>query len=247
MQDKQEIVRPGQSQIQIKNEYNHLLEQAIDKGMDPDGLEKLVSLAWKQQDRIAAQEFNAAMNTFQDRVPKILKTERTSYATKRGGNVSYTYAPLEQVIKQVRPLLSELGFSFGWDTKVDSGFMTVTCTLRHVNGHEKSATFSTAVDGQDKMSQPQKHASTETFAKRYSFMSVIGVHAEDNDGADPQDVETITQDQISQIDSLISDANANLASFKKFFGVDKIEAIPQSRYKQAVDMLERKINENSRV
>lgn len=233
---KAELAKQEKS-LPVKNQYSELLNTAVANNMDPKNFEMLVNLAWKQEDRLASQEFNRQLNVFQDKCPPIIKTKLAEFPTKKGGVMSYHFAPLDEVLKTIRPLLAELGFAISWDSDEKQGHMTTTCTLRHDNGHSVTAKHSSPIAGQG--TPQQQGAGTLTFNKRYSLMQVLGIHAEDNDGQAPE-VEKLSDDQCSYINTLLADLNDKKVNnrFKAWLGVESIEDIPASRYQDAKENLE---------
>jgi hypothetical protein len=223
-----------------------ILAMAVERGLDPAGIKELAELAWKQEDRKAAQEFNDALMQFQDDCPTIPKSATANIASHSGSGYSYKWAPLETIDAIVRPVLRRLGFSYSWDTAVDGGMLTATCTLRHVNGHKESSSFACPTESNNPgMSKQQKHAGTDTFARRYSLTAVLGLTTtdEDTDGADPT---PITEKQVADIDCLIADiggldhAGEVLKRTLAFMKVDRLEDIRASEYGRAIAALERK-------
>lgn len=241
---KQAAPQEIQRELPRDNQYNSFLEKAIGSGMDATSLEKLVDLVHREQDRNQARAFNDALNKFQDRCPVIIKTKPGPSVGKDGTQHLYYYTPLEEIIRKVRPVLIELGFSWTWNTKVENGLLTVTCTLKHVNGHKEDASFSTIVnEGTRAMSGPQKYGGTVTYAERYSLMQVLGIHAEDEDGQsheakpDHEAAKSITPDQESHIITLIRDSGRDEKKFLKWIGLNAIHEMNQAQYKKVVRKL----------
>ena len=71
-----------------------LMQQAIERGIDPAGLVTLSELAKEWEDRKAAKEFAAALSEFQRRCPSIQKKKGGPKVSKAGTERMYYYAPL---------------------------------------------------------------------------------------------------------------------------------------------------------
>jgi hypothetical protein len=223
-----------------------LMEIALEKGT-VESLEKLVALSERVQDRNAAREFGDAKARFQETCPPIRKTSTASVTSKRtGSSYKYAYAELDEIARTVGPHLHVLGLSYSWDSKVEGGKIAVTCTLRHLNGHSERASFECPVDGNDSMSDPQKYASTLTFARRYSLIQVLGLTTCDPDDdarKKPKGGDTtgrINPDRVADLEALMDEVKADRAKFLSYMGVAAIEEIAPSDYSKAVKALEAK-------
>jgi len=237
---KAEVMPPPETPTEIAS----LLQLAIEKGVTVEALEKLVALHERVSDRMAAQEFNAALSRFQRECPPIRKSSTAKIATNSGANYSYSYAELDEIARTVNPILGELGLSYTWDSSVNDGLLRCVCTLRHVNGHSVSATFESPVDSAAKMSGAQKHAAALTFARRQSLVQVLGLTTCDADtaAAIPQEVAngTITVDQADDLRALAEEAGADMVKFLAWAKVSRFEDIPSSRYRSCLAALEAK-------
>ncbi len=223
-----------------------MVSQALDRGVDAASLEQLVNLANAQQDRQNAKEYALGLKEFQDTCPPIPKSSVAEIASNRGAKYSYNYAKLEDIDRIVRPLLHRLGFSFGWDSAVsDAGILRVTCTLRHENGHATTSTFAVPTDSQNPgMSGPQKFASAETFARRYSLTAILGLTTVDPD-SDGQDLTPLNEPQAATIHEMLDawcdakghDRPDQEAKLLRHLRADSVEEIRASRYAEAVSVL----------
>lgn len=156
----------------------NMLATALDRGMSPEALEKLVMLQERVMAKQAEAEFNAALLDFQGDCPIIGKSR-----TVDTGKYSYDYAELSHIVHAVRPLLKAYGLSFSFDSDMDSGKVTVRCIISHVGGHSKVTTFSAPVDTSARMNDTQKVASAITYARRYALVLALGLTiGEDDDG-----------------------------------------------------------------
>lgn len=153
------------------------------------------------------------------------------------------YASLEAVIETARPVLASHGLAFmqGLGEYV-GGAMTVSTRILHESGEWIESDFQMPVAKSD----PQGTASASTYARRYSLMGILGLPAVDDDGeaatapirAVPD--KAITQDQADALRVEIEAVGADPAKFLAFFKVRALEALPASRWNEAVAMLEAK-------
>ena len=153
------------------------------------------------------------------------------------------YASLEAVIETARPVLASHGLAFmqGLGEYV-GGAMTVSTRILHESGEWIESDFQMPVAKSD----PQGTASASTYARRYSLMGILGLPAVDDDGeaatapvrAAPD--KAITQDQADALRVEIEAVAADPAKFFAFFKIKALEALPASRWNEAVAMLEAK-------
>lgn len=217
-----------------------ILAVAVEKGIDPASIQKLVELVWKQEERTAAREFADALRAFQERCPAIVKKKRADISTRGGGAYSYRYAPLDQIAATVDPLLHELGLAYSWDSRTDGEQMTVTCTLRHLSGHRETASFTCPTTSRNPgMSDAQKSASAMTFARRQTLTAILGITTADED-VDGGDDTPITEEQAAQIRDLISAYDVNEAKFLVYMKAERVEDIRAEDFGLAVNALKAK-------
>lgn len=161
-----------------------MIRTAIDKGMEPESLGKLLDLQDRVLDRQAETEFNAAKRAFQAECPFINRNKSANIPN----GPSYDYADLEHIIRTIRPLLDRCGFTYGFTQKADGAILTVTCILKHEAGHSEERQFSAPwAQKSGAVSEMQKFAMATTFCERYSLCLALGLPiGKDRDGADPE-------------------------------------------------------------
>lgn len=177
--DSAVVARPGSVDI------GALLQKAIETPGAVDAIERIVALRDKQNAEIAKAAFDEAMAAFQAECPPIHKDKAVA---DTGGRRLYSYAPIEAIEIQVRPLLRKHGFShtFDVDTASPDGWVFSKCIVTHTAGHQRTAIGKFPLGaGTRAMSTTQIYAATESFAKRRALMNAYGivVIGEDIDGA----------------------------------------------------------------
>lgn len=70
----------------------------------------------------------AALSAFQGENPEIKKTKKVDFTTATGQRVNYMYAPLDEFVQVIRPLLAKHGLSF---THEEAGEGKIRCVLYH--------------------------------------------------------------------------------------------------------------------
>lgn len=227
---KQELIPQDDMQMIPVNTADNLLAMAIEKGTDIDQLEKLMDLKERYDANIARKAFYFAMSAFQANLPTI---------SKRKDGHKCKYAPLGDIAEQIRKPLQDAGLSYRFE--MDHGeAITIICIVTHTDGHSERTTMIAPPDESGSLQGIQARASTVTYLQRYTLIGALGLTTadEDMDGRLPK--EFITDEQLADLNSLISEVDANKQNFLKFLKVDKLEELPRSDYEGAVNRLQDK-------
>ena len=205
-----------------------MMMAAIEKGMDPETMEKFLSMRREIKAEYAKEQFDRSMAAFQAECPVI---EKSKPAKDRNGKVMYSYAPLDEIVEQVKELIGKNGFSYTFKTDNKPDRITVTCIVKHRDGHAEPTTMETSLANKtDIMSGPQVIAATVTFNKRYAFCNAFGIMTGDED-TDAKDVDNgpklATDAQKAEIDTLAAGA-----------GLTKQEVATRFRAKYKVSITE---------
>ncbi len=170
----------------VKIDPQLLLAKAVEGNASIETLERLVALAKDVREVQAREAWHEAMAEFQRRCPAIKKSKTAEIITARG-SYSYNYAPLDQIMETVRPLLGELGLSVFWSSRVEPQRVVVFCRIAHVLGHsENSGEISMPIPDASERgggNPAQRVGSALTYARRYSLLQVTGLSPEDDDDA----------------------------------------------------------------
>lgn len=220
---------------------SRLVELAIREKVDVGVLERLVDLQERVMERDARAAFFEALNAFQEEVPEIAKSKTAEVTTKSGGRYSYTYAPLEEITRTIRPVLKDHGLSYSWTT--DPGerddILNVVCILRHVAGHEERAVFPVPTQTDAAMSGAQKQGAALTYGRRQSLEAVLGLTTSDDvDGAGQ--AQPIGEWEYEKLDDMLEETGADRRKFLDWLGVEALEDLTMDQYPTAFDALKRK-------
>src|SRR3954464_1487494 len=102
-----------QELVILRGEAESLIAKAIDKNVSVETMEKLLAMRKELQAEWAKRRFDEAMAAFQAACPIIEKTKKVDFTSKRTiQRTTYSYAPLEAIIKQVKEPLAKHGFSY---------------------------------------------------------------------------------------------------------------------------------------
>jgi hypothetical protein len=109
---------------------------------------------------------------------EIEHAKKASIPTKTGGNYSYTYAALEDILPIVRPILAKHGLCAFQSASSAQSVVCVSVTLLHKSGEWISFDPLCLNSGSD----PQSAGSAITYARRYTLLPALGLATEDDDG-----------------------------------------------------------------
>jgi len=168
------------------NDPMALLSMAVERGADVGTLERLSVLREKFMAEEARNAFFAALAAFQAEIPVIIR--------KRAGHENrYNYAPLEQIVREVTPLLMKHGFSHQEDGVVTDGWVEAVVTVTHRLGHREEKRFKVPAESKAGMSPQQKYGAAMTYATRYAFCAAFGIRTADKDtDCPPEGTESVT-------------------------------------------------------
>ena len=168
---------------QPKNEISpqlRMIERAIDKGASFEVIDKLYQLNERHEAAQAKKAFHSAMSVFQGCVQMAHKSASASFRTKNGGQMGYSFASLDDVIKVARPALQKSGLSYTFKVKQEASTVTVNCTISHGDGHSESCALSSPLDVSGQKNALQQIGSTISYLRRYTLCSALGIATSDD-------------------------------------------------------------------
>ena len=225
-----------------------LMQSALDKGSDGvAALERLVALHGQLKADAAREAFFDALSRFQGECVSIHKNRRAKIQSRSGGEYGYSFADLDQIVRQTRPILQKHGLSVTFDSVVEGGAMHTTCTLRHVQGHYEQSKFSCPIGSSNPgMSDQQKFGGAYTFSRRYALIGVLGLATtdDDTDGAEPEvpeAVDVIGDEEAARLQAYAESIGPGVVGgMLRYFKVERLDLLPKSRLKEARDGLDKK-------
>lgn len=149
---------------------------AANPQVDVAKLEKVIEL----QERILANQakaaFDEAFALMQGEIPVI---------RERGKADKSTYAPREDIVEQVRPILARHGFAISHETGwPDKSTVEVIGILTHRLGHEKRSRFLSSADTSGSKNGVQAFGSAIEYGRRYTTTDLLNIvtRGGDDDG-----------------------------------------------------------------
>ncbi len=237
---KNELAPVTEHHLSAEPRPGDLMAMALSNGLTPESvgvMERLCKLKAEQDALNAKRDFAAAFVDLQSAMPMI-KAEKA--VPNKDGSVRYHYAPYEDIMKQVAPLLRAHGFTLSFSTKVEAPRVTAICTLMHRGGHERTNEYAVRIgSGPPGSSDTQADGAAYTYAQRGALCDALGitVGGRDNDARDIG--ASVTPDQAEDLRQRVAATKTVEHTFLKFAGATSFEQIPANRYHE-LDFLLRK-------
>jgi len=213
-----------------------LIKTAVTSGADVEKLGKLIELKERWDANEARKAYHQAMTAFKANPPKILKDKLVSFGQ---GKANYKHATLANVTSLINTELSKHGLSASWQTK-QNGNVVVTCKITHILGHSEETTLSAPADDSGSKNKIQAIGSAITYLERYTLLALTGLAAFDQDDdsqATEKQADVISNEQLSTIRDYLAELNISEKGILKFAKIEKLEDLPKSKYKEAIDPL----------
>jgi hypothetical protein len=177
-----EAATQGRELATTDNSPASMMMQALGRGANLQDIKQMLELQERWEAGEARKAYNVAFAAFKAEAVHIIKNKQVTDGPLKGKS----YAELHAVVDALTPALSQHGLSASWKlTKDEKDWMEVTCTLRHVKGHEESVSMGGPPDAGGAKNAIQARASTKSYLERYTLKAICGVAegGEDDDGA----------------------------------------------------------------
>ena len=202
-----------------------MLSKAVADGASIEVLTKLMDLRDRLEAGQARKEFDEAVAAAKAEIPTIVKN-RKGHGDKR-------YADFSAIASVVDPIITQHGLSYRFRT-TQSDRISVTCILSHKAGHSEENTLSAMADTTGSKNPIQAMGSTLTYLQRYTLIQALGIAVtEDDDGRSAGAGETLSAEQAQALRDLMQKMNAPLQGFLDYAGVERLEDIPASRFRDS--------------
>jgi len=174
-----------------------LIEMAINKDLDISKLKELMQMRKEWEADQSRRSFFSALNDFQATVPEIRKSKKVGFETKSGGRTDYNYAPLADIVRQIKDVCKVCGLSYRWEIKDTKDEINITCLVTHIDGHTESTSMTVNPDASGSKNAIQARGSAIEYGKRYTLIGALGLSTADTDN-DGQMVE-LTIDELHHV------------------------------------------------
>lgn len=219
-----------------------MMRAIVERGITPENVEALTQLTTlyeRMEDRRAESQFAQAFMELQAAIPRI---EANKPVPDKNGNVKYHFAPYEEIMEKVRPVLQQHGFSVSFSSEFDGPRVVQFCTLHHVGGHKRTNRFAVRVgSGPPGSSEAQGDGAASTYAKRFALCDALNIVIEkDLEGDARLEGDSVTAEQARTLRALVEETKSDKAKFLRYAGAESFETIQASRFDRLLSELERK-------
>lgn len=239
MSEKRELAKTEKSPMA-------LLETAIEKGVDPAQLGKLIDLQERWDRSRAAERFAEAITGFQRECPVVLKQRTAKISGRGGGNYSYQFADYADVMAVAGPVLSRHGIVVTFTTELKNDLLGVTCRVR-VGTHVEETHLNLPIP-QMSVNDAQKFGAAVSYGKRYVLCAALNIVVSDGLDDDAHALDRITREQADEIRRLLAETGANEEAFLDWAdgGIPAVEQMTKQFYPKAIDMFRQKRIDNEK-
>ncbi len=210
---------------------------AMDPNADPQKLQKLLDVQQQWEANEARKAFSAALVDFQSTCPPVYKGREVSGR--------FNYAGKSDIERHIKPYLGQCGLSVSiYKSRIEDQRLIVEGAIAHRSGHSQDISGEVRIDGKMSCNDTQKIGSASSYAWRYVVCPALGISLTDDaddDGGAAGAGDPITDEQYERLEYLIGETGADREGFKKFYGIELLEMLPQSKYGQAESQLMRKL------
>lgn len=215
---------------------------ARDPNVDIAKIERLMELRERIEAKAAETAFNVAMKNAQSEMRPV-GADALNPQTK---SKYATYAKLDSVL---RPIYTKHGFSlsFDEDDSPKADHIRVVCYVAHEGGHTRTYRKDMPADGKgakggDVMTKTHATGAAASYGARYLLKGIfnIAVGEEDKDGNEPENIATITEEQVAILRDLIEATGSDASRFKAYIKVHDLADIRADKFDAAVRLLKQK-------
>jgi hypothetical protein len=217
-----------------------MLQAVIDRGVTAENVaavEQIVKLYEHMQEKDAEKLFAQAFNALQTEMKRVRAMKAVP---NNDGSVRYRFAPYEDIMEQVRPMLEKHGFTVTFSTDYAEGRLVKSCTLQHIGGHSKTNKFAVRIgSGPPKATESQADGAASTYAKRFALCDALNITIETDSDARAEGG-PITPEQADELARRVAETNSNREAFLKLAGAASFAEIGAAKYSILDEMLTRK-------
>ena len=213
---------------------------AADPTVDMDKMERLLAMKERLDARESEAQFNAALCAVQSETGRIAADASNPQTKSR-------YATYEKLDRVLRPIYTRHGLALSFD-ETDSpkpDHIRVLCHVTHKGGHKMTYQKDMAADGKgakggDVMTKTHAEGAAMSYGMRYLLKGIFNVAIGEEDRDGNQVEPTLSDDQVANIDALLTEVGADKAAFLKYCKVGSIGEILARNYAAVVKIIEAK-------
>lgn len=218
-----------------------MLQGVLAGGVTGDNVAAVTELTklWKQtQEWDAEKQFVEAFVRLQAETPNV---QATKAVPNNDGSIRYKFAPFEDLMAQVQPMLQKHGFTVSFSSRMDTARVVSTCILQHVGGHKRSNEFSVRTGkGPPGSSDAQADGAAATYAKRFALTEALNIVVSHLDDDARNEGGPITAEQAASLAKRVVSTGSDAKAFLKYAGAETYEEISSVKYDMLDSLLKRK-------
>jgi hypothetical protein len=234
---------PRQLAVDQTNPIGPMLNAIIANGITAESveaLERLANLYQRTEEQRAAKAFAAGFAAVQSEMPSV---QATRAVPGNGGEVRYTFAPFDEIMRTVQPILARHGFSVSFDSRMEEGRTVALCTLTHASGHSRTNQFAVrGGKGPPGTNEAQADGSARSYARRYALCDALNISI-DHDTDARSEGDTITPDVAARLERDANAAGIDTAKLLRLASAESFDTITTAK----VPIVERAIEDRKRA
>ncbi len=227
-----QTVDAGPAEVVSVDPMMRMLESVfLNPEIPADRISLAMDMRERQLNKEAEQAFNKAFAMAMAEMPDVARSGENKHLKTR-------YSTLDDLIRAARPVLARHGLSLNWETGTKEQLIWVKAIVRHADGHSISTELQGARDNGKQMNALQGGGSTETYLKRYTGFSLLGLSSgdeKDDDGQNPQT--SITEQQFIEITNLAEEKGIPLEVICKAHAIEHLPLLPASSFTSVISRL----------
>jgi len=151
----------------------------------------------------------------------------------------YKYRNCEDILEAVKPLLKETGTTLIISDDLvligDRYYVKATVTLQIKDASVSVTAFAREALDKKGMDASQVTGAASSYARKYALNGLFAI--DDNKDAGSEEVEYITEKQLSQIVDMANESGTDAGKFLKYMAVKSLETIPATQFDKAMKAL----------
>lgn len=213
---------------------------AANPDIPTDKLRELLEMQKEIMSIEAERAFADAMAKVQAEIPMVIRRAQNSQTNS-------LYAKHEAIAMAIKPVYTSHGFSLtfseGKAEKPDE--IRIAAVLRHGAGHSEHGHIdlppdSAGIKGSVNKTPVHAKGSTMSYGRRYLTLMMFDIATGDDNDAQSQTLETISEKQVAELERLIEKVGADKAAFLAHIKADTLEDIPVKSFNACKGLLEAK-------
>lgn len=247
------LVAPWRAPSDAAQLFSVLAQVAMDPNADVGKLERIEAMYVRMKDREAKVAFDTALAEMQPKLPIIGRRGKIKITDKDQKNKpiqerdviqATPYALWEDINEAITPILGSHGFTLSHrhgivvGTPEQGGGRVFVTSILARGGHREETTITLPHDSTGSKNAVQAIGSSVAYGKRYNAVALLNIttKGEDDDATKGGAGPTLTEDQVTELQSAIVDVNVPiarviaLARSVALVDIERLEDIPQAHY-----------------